>query len=1214
MKRRILSSLMALVLVFGLLPATAFAGGEAASTAKTIYVDAINGDDSREGVGTTADKAYKSIGEAVKVAESGDTIKLAEGNYSLYDVCGKNGASNSEKYTKNKDLTFVGQEEEVDKVNWYIGANPTPEGYKGEYDGDYCFDGAKTITFRNLTLRAGSKDYLGFIRADKTIVEDCIINGKTFYWGYTSATFTNTTFNCPNKDYAIWTYCSPVMTFDRCTFNSSGKVINVYNEGGTPDVTIDFKNCTVNSNNPDSKDSKSVLNINDRLVNSFKINISGTNIINGIKADGIAKTEGSHKEYDKNQVDVTCSKLFEFNTKYDNPSANQYANSGKTVVSIDGKIVWQNGRMISHDYTDGEHDNAFSEKWGAWTAGQDGKLHRTGKRVCDYCGYSEDITDEKDFELDVSRSKTATDLDDNYRSTVTLSLPSAEEPLSSDIVFVMDTSDCVGEVMGQVAGLVQQLKDAQASSNADIKVGVVAFKGSALPMFGGKLVSVTEAEKTLTEMIQEVNTANNKEDVVLKYLNADEDFIYKGSNLHAGLMTAKQLLASDQTVLDSRKYVVAVTDGMTYYWNDNQGNVYGIYSSSYSNGEAYPSLLFYGWQEAYGIGAGYPLSDKINAANWNEYIAAVRNKISDGYTVNVREAKEKLDTNYSGVRFSTIDALTVAGYRYVSKADGETVAHGIERSVVECLDTYQEMIDAGYQCYTLNAKYGTDTFPGLFTSKLNEMADKTAVDFNSIQNEILYAVGAGSTVEDKIGDGFSLDVNSFKLTVGGAEIPGTFDASTNTWSFGINDNGYARFTVAYDESTKTFVWTINENVSNFAPVQLSYTIKLHSPATAAGTYEEPTNEYATLVPKDSAGNVGKELSFPVPIVSYTISGGGSSGGGGSSTYYYFAIEKVDAQDSHTLNGAKFGLYLDSKQIATATSNRSGIATFRVDESDYRKITTKSDLYYQELTAPEGYVVSSDKIDIEKSDLTTSQTTAEKNAETVRNYRSSTPDLLNDDDHFAYVIGYKDGYVRPYGLISRAETTTIFFRLLKDSVRDGNLLTSNTYTDVPDNYWANTAISTMAGLGIVQGRSSTTFDPKAPITRAQFAAICARFDTGTSSGTQTFSDISGHWAEKYIQRAAELGWIKGFEDGTFRPDTYITRAQAMTMINRVLNRIPEENSDLLSNMNVWPDCNTSDWFYLAVQEATNSHNYKHKAGNYETWTGMNKNPDWTRYEH
>lgn len=340
----------------------------------------------------------------------------------------------------------------------------------------------------------------------------------------------------------------------------------------------------------------------------------------------------------------------------------------------------------------------------------------------------------------------------------------------------------------------------------------------------------------------------------------------------------------------------------------------------------------------------------------------------------------------------------------------------------------------------------------------------------------------------------------------------------------------------------------------------------------------------------------------------------SSGGDPSTTYYYFAIEKIDAQDSHTLNGAKFGLYLDGKQIATATSNRSGIAMFRVYESDYRKINAKSDLYYQELTAPEGYVVDSNEVSIEKSDLATSWSKAEKDAETVQNYRGSTPDLLNGDDHFAYVVGYQDGCVHPNALITRAETATIFFRLLKNEVRDGNLRTSNTFADVPDDYWANTAISTMANLGIVQGRSTAKFDPSASITRAEFAVICARFDTGKSNGSQTFTDIKGHWAEKYIERAAELGWIKGFEDGSFRPDTYITRAQAMTMINRVLNRIPEENSDLLSSMNIWPDCNPGDWFYLAVQEATNSHNFKHKAGNYETWTSMKQGPDWTRYEN
>lgn len=330
--------------------------------------------------------------------------------------------------------------------------------------------------------------------------------------------------------------------------------------------------------------------------------------------------------------------------------------------------------------------------------------------------------------------------------------------------------------------------------------------------------------------------------------------------------------------------------------------------------------------------------------------------------------------------------------------------------------------------------------------------------------------------------------------------------------------------------------------------------------------------------------------------------------------YYFAVKKVDAQDGHALNGAKFKLYLDGKQVATATSNRSGIAMFRVNESDYRKINAKSNLYYQELTAPEGYVVNSDEVSIKKSNLTTSWSRAEKDAETVRNYRGTTPDLLNGDDHFAYVVGYQDGCVHPNALITRAETAAIFFRLLKDDVRDDNLRTSNTFADVPNDYWANTAISTMAGLGIVQGYNSTAFDPNASITRAEFAAICARFDTGKSSGTQTFTDIKGHWAEKYIERAAELGWIKGLEDGTFRPNDCITRAQAMTMINRVLNRIPEDASDLLPDMNVWPDCNPGDWFYLAVQEATNSHDFKHKAGNYETWTSMSKNPDWTRYEN
>lgn len=303
----------------------------------------------------------------------------------------------------------------------------------------------------------------------------------------------------------------------------------------------------------------------------------------------------------------------------------------------------------------------------------------------------------------------------------------------------------------------------------------------------------------------------------------------------------------------------------------------------------------------------------------------------------------------------------------------------------------------------------------------------------------------------------------------------------------------------------------------------------------------------------------------------------------------------DKDDDYTLKYVTNG----GKLISSETKSRSWV-------KDYEDLPTPTRSGYRF----EGWYYDTRLTDKVTDDVKVNRTVVTLYA---RWSSSETPGMLNDEDHFAYVQGYSDGNVHPYGLISRAETTTIFFRLLTDEVRDDNLLTSNTYTDVTNDYWANTAISTMTGLGIVQGRSATTFDPKAPITRAQFAAICARFDTGKSNGEQTFTDIKGHWAEKYIQRAAELGWIKGFEDGTFRPDTYITRAQAMTMINRVLNRIPEDESDLLPGMNVWPDCNPGDWFYLAVQEATNSHDFEHKAGNYETWTGMNKDPDWTRYE-
>ena len=223
--------------------------------------------------------------------------------------------------------------------------------------------------------------------------------------------------------------------------------------------------------------------------------------------------------------------------------------------------------------------------------------------------------------------------------------------------------------------------------------------------------------------------------------------------------------------------------------------------------------------------------------------------------------------------------------------------------------------------------------------------------------------------------------------------------------------------------------------------------------------------------------------------------------------------------------------------------------------------------------------------------------------------TNVPDMLNGDDHYAYVVGYSDGTVRPNANISRAEVATIFFRLLKAEVRDGNLTAENAFKDVTDGEWHNKAISTMAKLGVVKGRNAEAFDPDAPITRAEFATICARFDKTQISTSSNFTDISGHWAEKYIERAATLGWIAGYSDGTFRPGNYITRAEAMTMINRVLCRVPETESDLLPGMITWPDNQPGTWYYLAVQEATNSHDYDRKDAIHEKWTALTEAPDW-----
>ena len=342
-QNRFLAALLAVAMMLQMLPMLAFAD------------DALGTGEVRNKRTSTK---YTSLVKAVEEAQSGDTIELGEGNYTLYKV-------DSIGRTKGKDLTFVGQG--TDKTAWNIGALvPDPANFGTEYNGDYSFDGAGTVTFKNMTLRSGDANYLGFIRANNTVVDHCVISGKTFYWGYESAVFNNTIFNAPTGDYALWTYSSPTMTFDTCTFNASGKVINVYTDysAGSHNITVNFENCAVYSNFSESAgDSKTALNINDYNMGDFKyiINIKNPRTITAARDT------------------TTCSQMFGYGGK---AATN---NKGKTDVYLDGNLVWTNGEMQTHSYTDGEHDKAFTYTYSDWTKIDARNEWRYATTTCDYC-------------------------------------------------------------------------------------------------------------------------------------------------------------------------------------------------------------------------------------------------------------------------------------------------------------------------------------------------------------------------------------------------------------------------------------------------------------------------------------------------------------------------------------------------------------------------------------------------------------------------------------------------------------------------------------------------------------------------------------------------------------------------------------------------------------------------------------------------------------
>ena len=693
----------------------------------------------------------------------------------------------------------------------------------------------------------------------------------------------------------------------------------------------------------------------------------------------------------------------------------------------------------------------------------------------------------------ISKSKTATNLDSNYESKVTLSLPSAEEKLDSDIVFVVDKSE--SSEKESALSMLDAIRN-QIDEGTKVNVGVVTFNT--------------------------VATQNGFFDLNADYEAIKEKFdapAISGTNLHAGILAGVDMLNKSSTD-NNRKYLIVISDGITYTYGKDAKIVPYYWLN---DGQPYFSKDPYSWDFKYGAGTTFTTDQ------WNTWRSKVENILKRETISPVLYSERETLTEENGV-------LAPQDGNYTSRVD---------RALYYSYLAYQSASEK-YHCYAIPAHTSKESTYPYGVSFMKYLGGNKEASFNEIKNDILYLIDTGSYVEDYMGYvngnynfNFINDASKLTITVGRGDAQEKLDAVK------IDDNhyGFGPVTVETDSSDKVttyrynleyipgnmtdtehFVWRINVPVENLAPVALTYSVKLVNPKSASGTYgqydEDGSKEYsglytnnsATLHPKDSNENWGIPENFQKPTVSYTVSGGNSGGNNGG---------------------------------------------------------------------------------------------------------SSKPSL-NTKDHYGYIIGYPVDYytgqpttdqtkkpVRPEGKITRAEVATIYFRMLTDESRTKFWSQSSGYSDVKAGEWFNNAVSTLSNAGIIAGYEDGSFRPNGYITRAEFATIAARFFDVTYNGKNLFPDISGHWAKDYINQAANKGFVNGYEDGTFKPDRNITRAEAVTLVNRTLDRHPDK-SHFTKDMLVWPDnMDQTKWYYADMQEATNSHTYQMKENSdktkYENWT-------------
>ena len=866
---------------------------------------------------------------------------------------------------------------------------------------------------------------------------------------------------------------------------------------------------------------------------------------------------------------------------------------GVTYTDADYDFTWQKLNYIGASYKENEEDEELKPAFHL-----DGVLTE-----------KEDPVDPPEPPTwDHSKDKTATELDNNFNSRVTLSLPSAEKELVSDVVFVLDKSSCEEDVTTEALAMLADLGASVKDTGASIKVAAVQFAGRAVVSCG--LTKLTD------EAIKDGGAIYNG----LKEKNSQ---LEGGTNLQAGLLKAQEMLAADTDVEDSRKYVIVITDGLTRQFLSEDGKlmaIYNAYNGDFKNVGAIPTS----WCVANNIPDGVY---DIPGGDWDEYFAKVKE--------NVAKDKDTYAHDYD-VHGPTPTGDKIPETYVPAEGNSLTYALCLDRAIYEADKVYSDLKDAKYHCYAVFADTPEVTTNDLGKAFVEYLNGGAVLDFGAIKNDIYYLLAAGSQVVDIIGqdNDYNFDVvnlDNMTITVGGVELnkvkiqSDEFPGSTTYGFFegeiaeGEIADGNYDFVVTYypdgvadGETREHFVWSINVPVGNFAPAQFSYDVHLTNPQTAKGEYKVETNVEAVLTPRDSNGTEGSTETFPVPELTYEVKGGGSTTEHlmtviveGKGNVVVKDVQTVGANDTEVVE-IPFGVEKQKFEMEAAD----GWKLDKVEVTINGKTENLGDVdkYEMDESLIDGAVLKA--VFVKDNDGGSGGGGSHR----PNNKPDETPEALNGDDHFDYVVGYSDGLVHPERNITRAEVASIFFRLLQDDVREKNLTDQNPFNDVFTDDWFNVAVSTMYDMDIVYGRDNNNFDPNAYITRAEFAAIAARFDSEGYSGENLFTDIDGHWAANQINRAAEKGWISGYPDGTFGPDRYITRAEAVTMINRVLNRLPESADALHEDMNVFPDnMDTTAWYYLAIQEATSSHEYeKDKDGVYETWTDVLPDRDWAQY--